>query len=194
MKALITLLILGTSSVALARPITVDHRDDSYYERDHRDDSYYERDHRDDNLTVRDHRDDMTFAPPPATQPAPPPLDYRADYRPLRFRLRPVTLAHSVTLMRQRNRDQRPLLIDVDSRTGTFKTLRLDRIEGRAYIDDIVVVLANGRSITYDVNQQMSFRSPSITIDLDHKAITGIYVYGMTERGRATFDVIGLRR
>jgi len=193
MKALITLLILGTSSVALAHPITVDHRDDSYYERDHRDDAIVR-----DSVTVRDHRNDMTFAPPPATQPAPPPpsrYDLDRDYnRPLRFRLRPVTLAHSVTLMRQRNRDQRALLIDVDSRTGTFKTLRLDRIEGRAYIDDIVVVLANGRSITYDVNQQMSFRSPSITIDLDHKAITGIYVYGMTERGRGTFDVIGLRR
>ena len=47
-KALITLLILGTSSVALARPITVDHRDDAYYDRD--------------NVTVRDHRDDMTFS------------------------------------------------------------------------------------------------------------------------------------
>ena len=164
---LVTLLILGTSSVALARPIVVDHRDDT-----------------------------MQFAPPPAqVRPDDNRQIYPQDYnRPMRFRLRPVTLAHSVTLMRQRNRDQRPLLIDVDSRTGTFKTLRLDRIEGRAFIDDIVVVLANGRSVTYNVNQQMSFRSPSITIDLDHKAITGIYVYGMTERGRATFDVIGIRR
>lgn len=191
MKALITLIIVGTSSAALAHPVTVDQRYDATVT----------------NVTVRDHRDDMQFAPPPAPPPTQAAYDERYDRdgdrrsdrdrgyaRAFGYRMRPVTLANDVSLLRQRNRDQRPLLIDVDSRMGTFKTLRLDRQEGRAYIDDIVVMLANGRSIRYDVNQMMSMRSPSITIDLDHKAITGIYIYGQTERGRATFDVIGLRR
>ena len=179
MKALITLLILGTSSVALARPITINDRDDVITN---------------DNITVRDQ-----FAPP-----APDRQYYRADSehpsygadynRPLRFGLRPVVLANDVSFMRQRNRDQRPLLIDVDSRTGTFKTLRLDRQDGRAFIDNVVVVLANGRTMSFDVNQTLSARSPSITIDVNHRAITGIYVYGTTERGRASFDVVGMRR
>ena len=161
MKALITLILVGTSSVAFARPILVDHRDNN-----------------------------MTFAPP-----APDRQYYPQDYnQPLRFRLRPVTLAHHVSMMRQRNRDHRPLLIDIDSRMGTLKRLRFDRIEGRMHIEAIVVVLANGRTQTFEVNQVMSARDPSLTIDLDQRAITGIYVYGTTERGRGTFDVIGLRR
>ena len=188
MKALITLLIIGTSSAAFAHPVTVDQRYDATTN----------------GVIVREHRDDMQFAPPPAP---PAPRDDRYDRdddrrydldrgyaRAFGFRMRPVTLASNVSLMRQRNRDQRPLLIDVDSRMGTFKTLRIDRVEGRAYINDIVIVLANGRTTTIDVNQMLSYRSPSITIDLNHSAITGIYLYGSTERGRASFNVIGLRR
>src|SRR5689334_1054117 len=99
LSKLLTLLILGTSSVALAHPVTVDRRDDSYS---------YARDRRDDAI-VRDHRTDIAPLPPAPLQPSPPPT-YDRDYnQPLRFRLRPMTLAHSVTLMRQRNRDQRPL-------------------------------------------------------------------------------------
>jgi len=168
MKALITLLIIGTSSVALAQPAIVDHRNDySFEERDHR---FDERDH--------DRRPDLD----------------RGYARAFGYRMRPVTLASNVSLMRQRNRDQRPLLVDVDSRMGSFKTLRIDHVEGRAYINDIVLVLANGRTTTIDVNQMLSYRSPSITIDLNNRAITGIYFYGSTERGRASFNVIGLRR
>lgn len=190
MKALITLLIVGTSSVAFARPIMVDHRDDSYT---HDPLPANVRDHRDTvapaPMPVRDHRDNMTFAPP-----APDP-QYPGHYnQPLRFRLRPVMLAHHVSMMRQRNRDHRPLLIDVDSRLGYLKRIRLDRIEGRAYIDAIVITYSDGHQQSVDVNQTLSFRSPSLMIDLDHGGMTGIYVYGMTERGRATFDVIGLRR
>jgi hypothetical protein len=180
MKALITLLILGTSSVALARPITINDRDDVITN---------------DNITVRDHRDDQFATDRPYYRADSEHPSYGPDYnRPLRFRLRPVVLANDVSFMRQRNRDQRPLLIDIDSRTGTFKTLRLDRQDGRAFIDNVVVVLANGRTMSFDVNQTLSARSPSITIDVNHRAITGIYVYGTTERGRASFDVVGMRR
>ena len=85
-------------------------------------------------------------------------------------------------------------MIDVDSSAGFVKKLRFDRIEGRAYIDAIVITFSDGHQQTIAVNQMLSYRSPSLTVDLDHRGMTGIAVYGMTERGRATFDVIGLRR
>jgi len=176
MKALITLLIVGTSSVAFARPIMVDHRDDSFTQAPP-------------PANVRDHRgNNVTFAPPA------PDSRFPGHYnQPLRF-VRPVMLAHHVSMMRQRNRDQRPLLIDVDSSIGYLKRIRLERIEGRAFIDAIVITYSDGHQQSVDVNQTLSFGSPSLTLDLNHRGMTGIYVYGMTERGRATFDVIGLRR
>jgi predicted nucleotidyltransferase len=45
-----------------------------------------------------------------------------------------------------------------------------------------------------ELRQVLSFRDPSITIDLDHGGVTSMYVYGSTMRGRATFDIVGLRR
>ncbi|HEY5921997.1 MAG TPA: hypothetical protein VIV11_10025 [Kofleriaceae bacterium] len=182
MKALITVLsIVLTSSVALARPITVDHRTDDAVTHD--------------GIMVRDHRDPATFSQPAPQYYRPDSTRYDSTYnQPLRFRLRPVTLANDVSMMRMRNRDHRPLLINVDSRMGTFKSLRLDRDQGRMFVESIVVMMSNGRAQTFTVNQLLSGRSPSITIDIGHRAISGIYVYGSTERGRATFDVIGLRR
>jgi hypothetical protein len=191
MKALITLLILGTSSVALARPIRIDHRDDVITN---------------DNITVRDHRDQ--YAPPPApdqfAQPAPDRLyyrgdserpDYGSDYnQPLRFRLRPITLANDVSFMRQCNRDSRPLMIDVDARVGGLKKLRIDRAEGRMYVDSVVIHYADGHHQTLEINQVLSARQPSVMINLDHGALAAVEINGQTMRGRATFDVIGIRR
>lgn len=188
MKTMLALLILGSSSVALARPITQDDYRDTY--RDHRDDDSY-RDHRDDDdaVIVRDHRDDQ-IVPAPVQQYQLRPID---EARWMRFRNRPITLANDVSLMRQRNRDHRPLRIDIDSRIALRK-LRLDREQGRAYIDSLVVTFSDGHQQTVELHQMLSARSPSLTIDLDHRGATGVDIYGMTERGRAMFDVIGLRR
>ena len=187
MKTMFALLILGSSSVALARPITQDDYRDTY--QDHRDDTY--RDHRDDDdaVIVRDHRDDQ-IAPAPVQQYQLRPVD---EARWTRFGNRPVMIANDVSLMRQRNRDHRPLRVDIDARMRLTK-LRLDREEGRAYIDRVVITFTDGHQQTVDVNQMLSARSPSLTINLDHLGATSVDIYGMTERGRAMFDVIGLRR
>jgi hypothetical protein len=182
MKALITLLILGTSSVAIARPITVDHRDDAI----------------NGGVIVRDHREPL--APDQFSQPAP---DYRTtearpyygdEYRWQRFRMQPVALATDVSFMRQRNRDHRPMLIDIDSRIGGLKKLRIDRTEGRMYVDSIMIMFADGHRQTVEVDRTLSGRDPSFTIELDHGAVTALTINGQTMRGRATFNVIGLRR
>jgi hypothetical protein len=189
MKALITLLIVGSSSVALARPITVDHRDEFAT----------------DNVIVRDHR----YAQPPLQAPPAPPQSYdygveddrfdgrlEGEYRfEQRMRLRrPVLLAQDVSLMRQWNRDHRPMRIDIDHRIGGLKTIKLERNTGRMYVDSILIDYADGHRQTVEVSQMLSARQPSLLIQLEHGAVTGMYVYGSTMRGRATFDVIGLRR
>jgi hypothetical protein len=178
MKTLITLLVLGTSSVALAQP-----------------------------STVAPYTYDQRYAQPPLQAPAAPVPSYdqryddrfdgrldserRFDQR--RFR-RPVMLASNVSLMRQWNHDQRPMLIDLPARTGGITKLRIERNQGRMMLDSVVINFADGHQQTVRINQMLSARQPSVHIDLDHGAATSMYVYGSTNRGRATFDVIGLRR
>ena len=166
MKALITLLIVGTSSVALAQP-----------------------------LTVRDHRD-TRFAPPPITQPAPRPRPYHPGryQQDMRYRATPVVLAQNVQLAQRGRFEQRPLHIDVDRRIGAIRKLRIDRDTGMARVDRIVVRLTNGRTLTYRVDRYLSARSPSIEIDLQRQAIDHMWIYGSPMRGRASFDVTALRR
>jgi hypothetical protein len=179
MKTLITLLILGTSSVALAQP-----------------------------STVAPYTYDQRYAQPPLQAPAAPVQSYdqrfdgdrfdgrfdserRFDQR-MRFR-RPIVLASNVSLMRQWDHGQRPTLINLDTRAGITK-LRIDRNQGRMLVGSVVINFADGHQQTVRVNQMLSARQPSIDINLDHGAATSMYVYGSANRGRATFDVIGLRR
>lgn len=185
MKAIITLLIVGTSSLAAANP-----------------------------TSVRDHRTNLAVPAQVLTQ-APgyePQLRYRdrfdhddrfdgnnrwyRDGRADRMRWRrPVLLAQNVQLIRRYNRDHRPLRIDLDARVGNLQKLRLDRDRGRMFIDSVVLVYADGHRQTVAVRRTLSARDPSIVIDLDHGGVTGMLVYGTTPRARgATFDVIGLRR
>jgi len=187
MKALITLLLVSTSSVALARPATIrDHRDNAPIMSDG-----YVAPVQAAPAQVRDHRT-PTVAPSLSITSS---MTFAPDYNPMRFRMmRPVTLANDVTIMRMRNRDHRPLRIDIDSRHGGFKHLRFDRTDGRLHIDSIVVMYESGHSQTFTIDQTLSARMPSLTIDLDRRVVTGVYIYGMTHKGRAQFDVIGLRR
>lgn len=171
MKAIITLLIVGTSSLAAANPISVrDHRFDNnrpqYGDRFDRDGRF---DH--DRRWYRDGRADR-----------------------MRWR-RPVLLAQNVQMIRRYNRDYRPLRIDLDARVGNLQRLRLDREAGRMFIDSVVVMYADGHRRTVRVNRMLSARDSSVVIDLDHGGVTGLWVYATTPRARgATFDVIGLRR
>lgn len=191
MKALITLLIIGSSSVALARPITVDPRYDATTN----------------GVIVRDQRD-IQLAPAPAYDrydddddlDGYDSYDGRFDDRDHRYGnhrprfQRPVLLASNVSMMRHTGRDHRPMLIDLPSRTAGLKTIRLERNEGRMFIDEIVVLFTDGHQQTVEVNQVLSARQPTVSITLDHGAPAAITVHGTTMRRRATFDVIGLRR
>jgi hypothetical protein len=171
MKAIITtLLLLGTSTAALAQPVNVDRTYPGYNDLDRHDDGRYENryDGRFDN------RDDA--------------FQHRMWFR------KPVLLASNVSMMRQWNRDQRPMLIDLDQRAGNLRRLRIDRNEGRMFVDTVVINYTDGHQQTVQLRQPLSFRDPSITIDLDHGGATSMYIYGSTMRGRATFDVVGLRR
>lgn len=162
-KALITALIIGSSSVALAYPDVRDHRQD-------------------DDKVLHDHSTGQYVTVP------------TRDDRPMPWRWgnRQITLADNVSITSgfRDHRGQRPLFIDVNGRMANLSKLRLDLSAGRTYIDSIVVMLPNGTSRTYSVKQMLSFRSPSLTIDLDQRAITGIYIYGASMRG--SFDVVGM--
>jgi hypothetical protein len=194
MKALITLVLLGTASVALAQPAPIrDQRDpvsppivtpapnqnqyDPRYDDRHDLDDQY--DHDDDRYD-HDWRHDR---------------DGRFDHR-MRWWRRPVLLASNVQMIRQYERDYRPMVIDIDARrTAGVTKLRLDRDYGRMYIDSVVVTFTDGHQQTVELNRMLSARDPSIVIDLDHRGATALYIYGTTLRARgATFDVIGLRR
>jgi hypothetical protein len=169
MKAIITtLLLLGTSTAALADSPTYDQ---SYQRYD--DDRRFDDDRYDGRFN--DH-DDGRF-------------DRRTWFR------RPVPLAQNVALYRQWNQQQRPLLVNLDARTQRVSKLRIDRNEGRMFINAVVINYADGHQQTLRVNQMLGARQPSISIDLEHGGATSMYVYGSPMRGsRATFDVFGLRR
>jgi hypothetical protein len=171
MKAVITTILMLSSSLALAQPGTVAPSYPQYqpnYERDRRlDDNRFDR--------AYDGRGNPRY-------------DQRAHFR------RPVVLASNVSMMRMWNRDQRPTLIDIDARIGGLRRIRLDRQDGRMYVQNVMVVFADGHRQSIAVNQMLSARNPSLVLDLDHGAVTALSIDGNPLRGRATFDVIGLRR
>lgn len=156
LKTLITVLVLGVSSAAMARPIYIE--------------------------DTRDHRTTDEVASPDS-------------YR-MRWSRRPITLANDAQLTSnlRDHRGERPLFIDVDERTGAFSKLRLDLSFGRIFVDSVVVMYPNGATRTYTVKQALSRGTPSIVVDIANQPITGMYIYGMSMRGRGTFDVVGLRR
>lgn len=144
LKAIITTLILGSSTMAVAQPAIRDHRAPS---------SYY---------------------------------NGRHDGR----RMRPVTLASNRSLTAH----ERGELISLDTRFGRgFQRVRIDGdLNGRTFIDSVVLRFANGRTRSVPVRQTLSRRNPSITINT--LGATGMFIRGSQMRGRGTFDVVGFRR
>ena len=166
LNVLITTLVLGSSSLALAEPIVRDHRSDDRYE-DRSDDRFGDR------FGDRDRFQDRH-------------LD--RDERMERFhrnRMMPVRLADDLEVnMRE------PAFIQLGQ--GGIRQLRFDSDEGHAYIHSIVLVFSNGAQQSLDIRQRVTSRSMPLTIDIDPRA-TGIYIYGKT-RGRGSLDIVGLRR
>jgi hypothetical protein len=184
MKALLALAILTTSSVALAQPMVRDHREPIAGSAIVSG-----------SVTIHpvDQRSTLTYAPTTSYDHDHYDDSYdRYDDRP-RFR-RGIVLASNATFVHDHHdHSVKPMYIALD-RARDFTRLRLTRDNGRAFIDRVVVMYPNGRSRTITVNQTLSAELPSLMIDLDHRAVTGVYIYGTSWRGRASFDVIGLRR
>jgi hypothetical protein len=143
LQAIITTLILGSSTMAVAQP------------------------------ALRDHRESVA---------------YREDAR--LHRTRSVTLASNMSLSAR----GRGAFVSLDTRFGSgFSRVRLDGdLNGRTFIDTVVLRFADGRTRAVSVRQVLSRRNPSIT--LDTYGATGMFVRGSQMRGRGTFDVVGLRR
>lgn len=122
----------------------------------------------------------------------------------LRARVRqPIILAQNVQLT---GAQQRPAFVRLDGRNGIRK-LRFDVDKGRAYVDSVLVMFADGHRQTIPVRQMLTRRNPSTTIQLPHAGVTGVYIYGASGRAaqarrgfgfgqteRGAIDVIGLRR
>jgi len=121
-----------------------------------------------------------------------------------RFR-QPIVLAQNVQLTGMQHR---PAFVRLDGRTGIRK-LRFDVDKGRAYVDSVLVMFADGHRQTIPVRQMLTRRNPSTTIELPHAGVTGVYIYGTPARAaqarrgngyayglreRGAIDVIGLRR
>jgi hypothetical protein len=159
LKAIITTLILGSSTVALAQPAARDHRDFSagYYGNA----SYY-------NGRDRD-RDGIP------------------DRREMRWhRMRPQTLASNLDL-------SRPQFLPLASRGVTlYNRIRLDGdLNGRTYIDSVMLRFDDGHTQIVSVKQMLSRRNP--TIEIDTRGAVGVFIRGSQLR-RGTFDVVGFRR
>jgi hypothetical protein len=169
LKVLITTLVLGSSSLALAQPVIRDHRSDSRIE--DRGDRFGDRS--DGRLDGRsDRRFDGRF-------------DSRFDGR-SRFHRNtgPVVLANNLEVDLRR-----PAYLRLGN---DIQRLRFDSDEGHAYIHSLVLVYSNGARRTIDVRQRVTSRSAPLTLDIDSRAV-GFYIYAKT-RGRGSLDIVGLRR
>lgn len=180
LKAVLTTLILGASSVALATPNVRDQG--SYYpyddDRSYNGDRGYDRGYYD-----RDYYDGDYY-------------DGHHDYGDHAWHRRPVLLAQGVRLSGLR---ERPTWIPLDRYGGAIHALRFDLAYGVSYIDHVVVFYADGHRETIPVRQPLTAYQRSATIQLPHAGVTGLYIYGTQMRGRfgragGAVDVVGLRR
>jgi hypothetical protein len=148
LKAIITTLILGSSTMAVAQPAIRDHRESF---------SYYD-----------GHHDDVRWR-----------------------RMRPVTIASNMSLS---SFDRGAAFVSLDTKYARgFNRVRLDGdLNGRTFIDSVVLRFADGRTQTVSLRQTLSRRNPSITINT--YGATSMFVRGSQMRGRGTFDIVGLRR
>jgi hypothetical protein len=124
-------------------------------------------------------------------------FDRNADWR-----NRPVTLASDVVLT---NRGQFPAWVPVDSRLG-LRRIQLQLKRGRAFIDNVTIVFADGRRQNLPVREAMSQHDRLVTIHLpQHHEVRGILIDSAapmrSARGggyrrdmRATINVVGMRR
>jgi hypothetical protein len=167
-KALVTMLVLGSSSIALA--------DATPYAAP----------------TVRDHRD-FRPQPRPLPQPAPAPIQV-APVKPIaQFHggfgwqrpARPVLLANDTRLTGR-------ALIQVPTSTRAFTKLELRSNNGRTSIDRVMIVYGNGQRQVVQLGKVVNGNG-SLTIDLagGSRNIKSLMLIGNSGR-RASIDVVAV--
>jgi hypothetical protein len=185
LKAIITTIVLGTSSIAAA------------------DTTFYAQGSLQGSVNVRDHRAPAPVyqapvyqAPAPVYQApvyqAPAPV-YQAPRPMYPFRkpvytrpaLQPITLASS---LRVQGRD----VISVADSLRAFTKLELRATNGHTNLDKVLITFGNGQTQTIDCNRKLN-GSESFSIDLagNQRNIKKIVVVGKSGR-RASIDVIAV--
>jgi hypothetical protein len=164
LKAIITTLLLGTSSVALAAPSG--------------------------QVIVRDHRTQQpVYQAPPVQHPvvAQAPVFERALW--MRHVVEapkpPVTLAAS---QRLNGRD----IIKVNDSLRAFNKIELRAVSGRTNLDKIMITFGNGKTQTIKCNRVLQ-ANESFSLDLkgDQRNLKKIVLVGKSGR-RASIDVLAL--
>ena len=154
-KALITMLVLGSSSVAMARPVTVSGTAEA---------SWTYGTTRAPAPIVRDHR---THVRAPAPAPA-----YQADYhRPHRS---PPFVPVWTTLGAMNRIADGEMSFAVNPYASRFSTLKLQSSAGKSLIYRVKIQFANGRTQVVELNKYLMAGSPTITIDLAGEAARSI--------------------
>lgn len=181
-KALVTMLVLGTSSVAMARPATVAGSAGgtvtasaqwSFSTASNRGNDRV-RDHRDqDRVVIRDHRTPRTPAPTPvAYQPRPNYIitSPRPYYEAPRFTVLGQGLVFSA------NDYRKDLGLDGSK---LFSTVRIDAAGSAVNIQEVRVTFKTGETQTIAVNQTIS-GNQTLTYDLtgELRPVTRVLVYG----------------
>lgn len=179
LKALITTLVLGSSSLAMAHPVSAPVP----------------------APIVRDHRapDALQDDCGPAVQPMPPqpaPV-YQPVYQPMPPQSAPVyqppvyqpPVYHaSWTVLGGVNRIVDGAMSFRVGRTGQqFSTLKLESEGGKSLIQRVLIQFANGRTQTIEVNQYLTSSNPTIKLDLEGRtrAIAKVTVIGRNARSSA---------
>lgn len=166
-KALITtLLVLGSSSVALARPVTASGHAGA--------------------PIVRDHRAHGPSAP--AFEPAFEPAYGGATYHSRRFVPLWATLGAESRIV------DGEMAFHVNPYRGRFTTLKLQSTSGKSLVYRVKIQFANGRTQVVELNRYLNASSPTITIDLAGdaaRAIRKVTVVGRNAR-QSAYSVLAI--
>ena len=164
LKALITTLVLGSSSVAMAHPVPAP------IVREHR-------------APIADDYWTVPANPAPVYQPMhrPMPPQPAPVYEPAFHRSSWVTLASVNRIVDGR------MSFRVGPAGERFSTLMLQNQAGKALISRVLIQFANGRTQVVEVNQYLNAANPTITIDLEGRArkIAKVTVIGRNARQSA---------
>ena len=199
-SVLATLLVLGSSTAAFAKPIVRDHREaaQTVAVRDHRTASSYrdrenfgrDRDHDGDRDWDRDHGRPVIVTPAPVVVEQP--IDTCATTRigaKASVYVGPVGTASSwggwINLTQPSMIAHGFEQVSVGASQGRFAELQLVADSGATYVNQVVVQFANGQYQTVALHQQLDGSNPTLTIDLDggQRNIQRILVEGSSGYG-----------